>query len=108
VIWTLSIISAVALVGILVCVWAYRKYDNGAPIAIGFMLALVAIGALGPLAWCPLAVRHDRSACQRFGSATEREVKFARYSFFTWEGLVLTDEGWIARDNLYVDERGQR
>lgn len=47
-----------------------------------------------------LVPRHDQTVCERFADASGRETKFEHYSFWSWECLVETDEGWVSRGNI--------
>lgn len=46
----------------------------------------------------------ERNSCASWGIETSREVKFIRPSFFYYDCLVNTQDGWISATHLYVDE----
>jgi di/tricarboxylate transporter len=65
------------------------------------LLAAATLLVVGSVDW---RAHQETVSCQRFGQETERVVKFVRYRFADWDCLIQTDEGWINREGLYVDE----
>lgn len=59
------------------------------------------------LAVVPLAARYSSAKCEQYGIAVDREVTFARYTHWSWDCLVRTDEGMIPKGQWYVDEGGR-
>jgi uncharacterized membrane protein len=50
---------------------------------------------------------YDAAKCESWGEAAEREVKYQMTAYWDGSCLVKTDEGWISKSNLYVDEGGK-
>lgn len=42
----------------------------------------------------------DRTACREFSEAADRDTRFARYTYWSWDCLVETDEGWVSTEQI--------
>jgi hypothetical protein len=50
---------------------------------------------------CTIGPRVEKSNCIKFGVQSNREVKFVRYNYFTWECLTLAhDNRWVPINNV--------
>jgi cbb3-type cytochrome oxidase subunit 1 len=47
-----------------------------------------------------VAVPMDRGSCNRYSAATGRTVAFHRWSYFSWDCMVRTPDGWFPRDEI--------
>lgn len=103
------IILAAALVVMLFCLW--RGYESGK--RAGYMhmwdfqwciawvlCAIIVVGAALALSINTLGAHVEETTCGKWGKAVEREVKFIRPSYWSWDCLIQTDEGWVSRDAI--------
>lgn len=106
---TLILFGSVAIIVVAAVLLNFTySYDAEAKLVVVIVLAsIAALVSLGITIGVNAGVRHDETVCTRFGEQTEREVRFARYSYWEWECLVKTGDGWVTRDNIVKFEEAQ-
>lgn len=64
---------------------------------IALILAGVSIGTA-------VMARHDETMCGRRAVQLERDVRFVRYSSFSWDCITPSEEGWVSLDRVIKAE----
>ena len=77
-------------------------FDREVPFILLFALAGIAGLVLTILAITfPISAGYDKRQCYRYGNLTGREVKYQRFSYWTWDCYVRTESGnWISKDQV--------
>lgn len=99
------------LVGITVWWWRHMAgarrrgldllLDVSMPISMGgAIIAAAAAICVVVLVTTPASYGHAERACARYGTQTERDTKMIRTTFWSWDCVVLTDEGWVSTDAI--------
>lgn len=95
---------ALILLGVLLlATFLLLVLDDGQASLAGLSAIFTGVGALVVailICFAFFGPRHDRRVCNEFADVSEREVRFEHYSFWEWECLVRTDEGWVGRDRI--------
>lgn len=97
-------VLVVGVVGLIIAVRGSDDWqDDWGVLIVGLVLvvAIVALIILGIRAW---SISYAGGKCEQWGERTERQVKWEPVSYWTYVCFVNTDDGWIDRDLLYVDE----
>lgn len=97
---------AFALLGLAAVIRYWDTYDLWGVIVIGVILA-AAVGVIVCFAIAistNLSARYDRDRCDRIGVQTERDVKFERYTSFSWDCLTPSSDGWVSIDRVIKAE----
>jgi hypothetical protein len=101
-----TIVGAAAIILALVLGW-FTDFDEtvGTGTVVFGAILLIVAAFFWIVAWLYVpAASYSENKCGAYGEQTERETRFARYTHWSWDCLVNTDEGWIPKDQLYVDE----
>lgn len=62
-------------------------------------IAALVLGAIGSLNY--FVPHYDARQCARYGQQAEREVKFKRFSYWTWTCYVKTKSGnWVEKEQI--------
>lgn len=97
-------ITTLTVIVVVVCVWrghATKGYMWKDRWALGWVPAAVVAVVFGALFTINLMVpRYERGLCTRWGEATERETRFIRPGYWSWDCLVRTSEGWVSTDQI--------
>jgi hypothetical protein len=105
----LLIVGAVAFTLFCVlCVVMWRRARNDDPYsgatvgwAIGSILAgLAALALLLVAVIVPVEASYDETECRKWGESSDREVRFERWSSFSWSCFVNTEDGWVSKDSI--------
>jgi hypothetical protein len=91
-----------------VAVWLWRlpssrRVGGLGGVAAGVCLACVVCAIV--LGATTANRRLNESRCADYGVAAERTVKFVEYNWSSWECLVLTQDGWVSRSNVWSGDR---
>ncbi len=68
---------------------------------IGGFFLLATIVTLAIWVGSNIGYRYATDACDRFSAETGRVTKMYRFNTGSWDCLVQTDNGWVAKDRLY-------
>lgn len=77
----------------------YDMWPLSSWLLLPFGLLIAAFGVLFAV-FLPLSASYDESICERYGVVAEREVKFERYGYTSWDCLAETDEGWVSTSRI--------
>jgi uncharacterized membrane protein len=89
--WALVTVGLAALAG---------EFDSDGLFIGAFLAAAVSVVVAVIVVIIAVAVPMDRGSCNRYSVATGRTVAFHRWSYFSWDCMVRTPDGWFPRDEI--------
>jgi hypothetical protein len=96
-------LTATSLAALGLCLWrghrdkdTYLNMWKGVYVA-GSLVSACAVVVTGLIFTINLYGPHySERACARWGAATERETRFIHPTYWSWDCVVRTDEGWVS------------
>ncbi len=102
--WTNLLVGVFCLVVFLACVIP----DNGDAYWVpGLLSAVGLVSAVVLGVFCLIAPQVERNRCEQLSTAVDRETRFVRLAYVSWECFVETDDGFIPVDNWRSDDAGR-
>lgn len=99
-VWLFSGLALLSVAVILVCI-AESDYSKDWPVMVGILAGFMVI-VFVMLAIVPTASSgYDKRDCDRFGRNTGYQVKFVKYSYWSWDCFAKTKSGrWVYKDQI--------